>query len=171
MEEKNNELLDGVTTAEKKSRELSAEDRAKVLDAINYLKETGVSKEFASIMDAVVDWNSDSEEIRLANRKTLTTNFPGLREYVKSDEYKSELNRLLGLSKLSVIMRVITNYYGREIIRKKTVKVVVSINNELYEVPKSLLDSIPQNMTKDERKQFILQSEHSKKLNKEIEEF
>ena len=161
-------------TEEKKvvKRELSPEEIVKVNAAIASIKQNA-SEKFSAVLDAVVNWNTENDEVRLQNRKDLVAKFgtsDDLKAYIKSDEFANEANPVLGMSKLAVVLNIIVSYYSRESQpRKKVAKQTIQIAGEYYSVNAEYLKSI-MDLPKDERRKLILEHADTVKQTT-IEEF
>ena len=127
-------------------RPLTQEELVEINSGVKQLKEIGISDNYGKMLSAVPDWYSDDDEVKKINRKNLTDSFGGsdkLKDYLESEEFKSEHMKWNGIARLLPIINNMASYHQRRPSRAgQNVRIQMSIENQLYMVNKNFLESI-----------------------------
>lgn len=168
------EVVETPTTERKKYvRNQTAEDREVLVAGINKMKEIGVSEKFGRFLDVVADWFGDDKDLIAEQRKALVEAFEGsenLKDYLESEEFKSEFAGFYGIGKVMPVFNNIKSYYSRRegVSRKKVKYSQISIDGTVYNVNSEYMKTLV-DMPREERKQLVLNHPDTHKV--EVEEF
>lgn len=152
-----------------KRKPLTQEEINSINSTIEFLKDH-VSDDFVTVMGAVANWNNDDESVRKANKEALVEAVPNLKDYIKSDKFAAEFDKIKGMTKLVTGLNLISSYYGRVLESKRFTKVKYNINGKIYSINKDWLDTIDKTLPKEERIALILAHPNTKCETIDIEE-
>lgn len=158
---------------EKVSRALSEEEIICVNTAIDAITPE-MGEKTVSVLSACANWNNEDADIRKSNRDSMLSHFANideLKNFLKSEEFETEIAIVRGASKLNTLLNLIISYYTREIKRTSTKKVVVRINGKTYKANKAYIESLAEITDPNQKREQILSHPETEEFVEEIEEF
>lgn len=147
------------TTDKKEKKVQTAEEAAALGQAIEKVKEFGVSENFAKMLPLVHVWNGEKEE--LADKKAeIIEAFGGseaFKDYIDG-AFADELAVIAGIGKVVTTGNNIKSFYGRRAgsgTSKKVKTIQIGINNEYYTVSEEYYTSLA-GKSSQEKKELLL---------------
>lgn len=154
-------------TADKKVKKVqTAEEREILVAGVEKIKEIGVSKNLAVVLELVAEWNGEKEVLSLAKDSVIEV-FGGsdkLKDYIDGD-FQTEVLGFVGLAKAIPVLNNIKAFYARREnvgTGKKVKTVQVAIEGTTYTVNAEYRETI-KDMPSDEKKQLLLAHPDTKK--------